>query len=50
MAEIKNYMLNFGSGRAQCALNFASAKLACTEIERNADLRNKVVLREMHRG
>ena len=34
MAEIKNYMLNFGSGRAPCALNFAGAKLAFTEIER----------------
>jgi hypothetical protein len=50
MAEIKNYTLNFGSGRAQCALNFAVAKLACTEIERYTDLRNNVGLREMHRG
>ena len=50
MAEIKNYTLKFGSGRAQCALNFASAKLACTEIERYAGLRNKGLLREMHRG
>ena len=50
MAEIKNYTLNFGSGRARCALNFASAKLACTEIERYTGLRNKVLLREMHRG
>ena len=50
MAEIKNYTLNFGSGRAQCALNFAGAKLACTEIERYTSLRNKVVLWEMHRG
>ena len=32
MAEIKNYTLNFGYSRAQCALNFALAKLAFTEI------------------
>jgi len=50
MAEIKNYNFKFGSGRAQCALNVAVAKLACTEIERYTDLRNNVVLREMHRG
>ena len=34
MAEIKNYTLNFGFGRARCALDFADAKSACTEIER----------------
>ncbi len=34
MAEIKNYTLNFGYGRALCAINFAVAKLACVEIER----------------
>ena len=50
MAEIKNYTLNFGSGRAQCVLNFAVAKLACAEIERYTGLRNKGLLREMHRG
>jgi hypothetical protein len=50
MAEIKNYTLNFGSGRAHCALPFAVAKLACTEIEGYTGLRNKVVSREMHRG
>ncbi len=50
MAEIKNYTLNFGSGRARRALNFAGAKLACTEIERYTGLRNKTLLREMHRG
>ncbi len=50
MAEIKNYNFKFGSGRAHCALNFASAKLACTEIERYTGLRNKGLLREMHRG
>jgi hypothetical protein len=50
VAEIKNYTLNFGSGRAHCALNFAGAKLACAEIERYTGLRNNVVLREMHRG
>jgi hypothetical protein len=36
MADIKNYTLNFGSGRAQGALNFAKAKLACAEIQRIA--------------
>jgi len=40
MAEIKNYTLNFGYGRAQYALNFALAKLAFTEIESNTVLRN----------
>jgi hypothetical protein len=50
MAEIKNYTFNFGSGRARCALNFACAKLACTEIERYTGLRNNGLLREMHRG
>jgi hypothetical protein len=34
MAEVKNYTLNFGSGRSLCDLNFACAKLACAEIER----------------
>lgn len=34
MAEIKNYTLNFGSGRALRALDFADAKSACTEIQR----------------
>ena len=50
MAEIKNYTLNFGCGRAQGALNFAIAKLAFTEVERCSHLRNKVVLREMRHG
>jgi hypothetical protein len=35
MAEIKIDTLNFGSGRALCATNFAFASLACAEIERN---------------
>ena len=34
MAEIKNYTLNFGSGRPLCGLDFAAAKSACTEIQR----------------
>jgi hypothetical protein len=38
MAGIKNYTLNFGSGRALCALDFAPAKSACTEIERGLTL------------
>jgi hypothetical protein len=50
MAEIKNYNFKFGSGRAHCALNFAAAKLACTEIERYTGLCNKVLFREMRRG
>ena len=36
MAEIKNYTLNFGSGRALRGLNFACAKLAFAEIERGS--------------
>jgi hypothetical protein len=35
MAEIKNYTLNFGSGQALRALDFAGTKSACTEIECN---------------
>ena len=35
MAEIKNYTLNFSFGRALRALDFAFAKSACTEIERD---------------
>ncbi len=31
MAEIKNYTLNFGSGRP-ARLTFAVQKLACTEV------------------
>ncbi len=34
MAEIKNYTLNFGSGRPLRGLDFAGAKSACTEVER----------------
>jgi len=36
MADIKNYTLNFGSGRALGALDFAFAKSACAEIERGS--------------
>jgi len=39
MAEIKNYTLNFGSGRALRALDFAGAKSACTEIQRGTRTR-----------
>ncbi len=42
MAEIKNYTLNFGSGRPLRGLDFAGAKSACTEISR-ADGVRKVV-------
>jgi hypothetical protein len=38
MAEIKNYTLNFSSGRA-FRLTFAAQRLACSEIE----LRKKFV-------
>ena len=34
MAEMKNYALNFGCGRALRALDFASAKSASAEIQR----------------
>jgi hypothetical protein len=42
MAEIKNYTLNFGYGRARYALNFALAKLAFTEIESTTALCNSL--------
>ena len=50
MAEIKNYTLKFGSGRAHCALNFAAAKLAFTEVERCAYLRKMGCGKEVGRG
>ncbi len=34
MADIKNYTLNFGCGRALRALDFAGAKSACAEVQR----------------
>jgi hypothetical protein len=36
MADIKNYTLNFGSGRALRALDFAVAKSAFTEVQRGS--------------
>jgi hypothetical protein len=42
MAEIKNYTLNFGCGRSRCELNFAVAKLAYAEVERNRAARGDV--------
>jgi len=42
MADIKNYTLNFGSGRAPCALDFAGAKSAYAEIERGSLTPNRV--------
>ncbi len=36
MADIKNYTLNFGSGRALRALNLAGAKLAFAEVQRSS--------------
>ncbi|MEO0319156.1 MAG: hypothetical protein RL404_2833 [Pseudomonadota bacterium] len=50
MAEIKNYTLKFGYGRARCALNFAAAKLASTEIERSVALREQGHQTEVRRG
>jgi hypothetical protein len=50
MAEIKNYTLNFGYGRAQCALNFAVAKLAFTEIDSNTSLCNALIKGATRRG
>ena len=50
MAEIKNYTLKFGSGRAPCALNFANAKLAFTEVERCDYLRKVGDGEEVGRG
>jgi hypothetical protein len=42
MAEIKNYTLNFGCGRALCGIDFADAKSslagakpACAEVQRD---------------
>jgi hypothetical protein len=39
MAEIKNYTLNFGVGRALRVLDFAGAKSVCTEMERGIGTR-----------
>jgi hypothetical protein len=36
MAEMKNYTLKFGCGRALRALDFACAKSACAEVERGS--------------
>ncbi len=38
MAEIRNYTLNFGFGRA-ARLTFAALTLACAEIERLIGMR-----------
>lgn len=50
MAEIKNYTLKFGSGRALRALNFAVAKLACTEVEPGSVLCNRTFQAEVRHG
>jgi hypothetical protein len=42
MAEIKNYTLNFGDGRLLGSLDFAAAKSACTEVQRNPGPRTEV--------
>jgi hypothetical protein len=39
MAEIKNDTLNFGSGRPLRGLDFADAKSAFTEVQRNPGVR-----------
>jgi hypothetical protein len=36
MADIKNCSLNFGSGRAPCALDFACATSAFAEVQRGS--------------
>jgi len=36
MAEIKNYTLNFGSGRPLRGLDFAVAKSACAGLQRGS--------------
>jgi hypothetical protein len=43
MADIKNYTLNFGSGRALRAFDFALAKSACTEVQRGRVPSNRAV-------
>jgi hypothetical protein len=43
MADIKNYTLNFGSGRALGALDFAGAKSACAEVQRGERSLNVVL-------
>ena len=43
MADIKNYTLNFGSGRALRALDFAGAKSAFTEVQRGSPSLTMVV-------
>ena len=50
MAEIKNYLTKFGCGRALGALNFALAKLACTEIESSTSLRSVLIKGATRRG
>jgi hypothetical protein len=43
MAEIRNYTMNFGSGRpAKPALTWLRGRLACTEIHLHRDLAMKV--------
>ena len=43
MADIKNYTLNFGSGRALRALDFAGAKSACAEVQRLLRMQTEVL-------
>ena len=42
MAEIKNYTLNFGYGRPRYGLDFAVAKSAFTEVQRDPGTRSEV--------
>jgi hypothetical protein len=42
VAEIKNYTLNFGSGRPLRGLDFAEAKSAFTEVQRDPEARKGV--------
>ena len=43
MADIKSYTLNFGSGRALRALDFAGAKSACAEVQRDLRMQAEVL-------
>ena len=43
MADIKNYTLNFGSGQALRALDFARVKSTCAEVQRADRVRSEVL-------
>jgi hypothetical protein len=43
MADIKNCTLNFRSGRAPRALDFAGAKSTCAEVQRDLRMQAEVL-------